>query len=357
VNTLENRFPSMLVQVRGKDEDTNKGSGVISRDQMIKAGIRIQEQIKQLTNIMNTYQGDNRCVGNPELWIFEHLTDPMKERATCIRDWCEERLELMSRRIEMRFVPALGVGSSKQILRYAVDILKACENELLEPLLYFVVYVGAYCYHLGMILSENEEMCWNNYSNHGRHTWQFIMGESSSSIVSAWQEMGFSSQLEAMLIANVCAGCQKNSEGEFEEVSNTQAIYLDGRTMHVSPVVLSKVLKLADIISCDPRRLPDYSCMQQYSVPEKLIYEYLKHEIIQKVNIDNRGMINIELRQCFRYPSSYRNIGTTITNDLENEIGQIVESLNHWGIKLPSPKINQVKSLFLDQHPYWGRQK
>lgn len=353
LSIIETRFSSVVVQVRGA-MDTVKDETEFSHEQLIRAGKQIQDKINQQMNMANIYQqqGDNKWAENPELWIFERLTDSMKERATCIRDWCEERLELMNSRPEMRFLPSLAVGCSKQMLRCAVDILKACEGHFPDPLSFFIIYTGAYCYHLGMILSKNEEMCRQEYKSHGKYTWDFIMGNSNLSISSAWQVMGFSSQQEAMLIANICAGKQRSSKGNFTELAKAQSIFLDGLTMNISPVVLTQILRLANLLNCAPQRLPSKSYLQQVSIPEELVSEYLKHEFIHQVNIDENGMINIKMRQRFHYPEDYDNIQTIIRNDIEDEIKEIRVALSRCGITIPSPKIDLIESLFLEQHPY-----
>lgn len=353
LRVIGSKFPSVVVQVRGATEIA-KDETEFSHERLIKAGKKLQETINQHMNVANRYlqQGDCQCAENPERWIFEHLTDSMTERATCIRDWCEERLELMNIRPEMRHLPSLGVGCSKQLLRCAVDILKAFEGHFPDPLSYFIVYTGAYCCHLGMILSENEEICRQKYKSHGKDTWDFMMGNSDLSISPAWQVMGFSSPQEAMLIANICAGKQKNSTGNFTELAETQSIFLDGSTMNISPIVLAQVLRLTNLLNYNLQRLPSRSYLQQFSIPEQLIGEYLKHEFIDQVKVNESGIFSIKMRQRFHYPDNYDNLHITIRNDIEKEIKDIQTALRRCGIKLPSPEIDWIESLFLEQHPY-----
>ncbi len=349
---IETSFPSIIVRVRG-ELYAEKNKSKFSNKQLSEAGEYIQNKISQHINKANIIQQQtNKIIANPELWIFDHLTNSMKERATRIRDWCEERLEMMNSKPQMRCLPSVGVGCSKHMLQCLTNILKACENSINDSLSYFIVYIGTYCYHLGMDLCKTEEECYQNYKSHGKKTWDYIIGNPSLDICPAWKLMGFISEQEAMLVADICAGSSKKADGTFTELTKTQNIFLDGHSNNISPIILTQILSLADILNCNPQRLSSIFYLDDIIIHQDLINEFLKHEFIHEVNVDRNGEINITIRQHYYYPDKYNNIQIIIRDQLMNQIEMILEVLRQFGIIFPSPNIEITKSLFLEQHPY-----
>jgi len=352
LDKIETRLPSLAVRVRGKAED--KKSKSIPEEELSQIGQEINDEAERLAQLVTIQirEQENQWAGSPERWIFKHLSSAMKDRATCIRDCCEAKLELMGLRDEMRYLPSLGIGHSKRILGHAVDMMKVFENYFSDAFSYFAVYVGSYCLNLGTFLGEDAEESVKFFRSHNRHIWNFLMGDLRTGILPMWHTMGFSSEQEAMIVASICVGKQKDSKGNFVELAKAQPIFLDGVTMSISPLAISAILKLSDILDCNLNRLPPTNLLKQHSISKNLSKEYLKHELVEQVRIDEDKTIHIKIRMRYEYPASYGNVQERVRKELEEQIGKGQELLEMCGIFMPDPKFDSSESMFLEEHPY-----
>jgi hypothetical protein len=359
---LEPELSQAAVQLRGKTEADGKGLKELSHEEMIKLGKQLEETVqRQLMLSHAQLQQKPRWSGSPELWIFEHLTDSMKNRAVCIRDWCEQKLEYINSIQELSCLPSIGVGHSKRVLGCAIEMLKVFEQRICNPLTCFVIYAGAYCQHLGLLFlgehqTRKEQEVLEAWKDHNGQTRNLIIGNTDLGIAAAWPAMGFLSEQEAMLVVNVCTGEQRISKKSATELPTSQSIFLEGQTMNVQPLTAFAILKLATILDCSQERLPRLLCLREPKIPEDLIYEYLKHEVVREVNIDKDGTVHIKMRVCYRYPARLGNVQELVCRKLQGQIRQCQELLQQSGISLPDPEFDCGEALFLEEHPYLGDQ-
>ncbi len=286
--------------------------------------------------------------GLPELWIFDHLTVSMRQEAVCIRDWCEQQLEVLSCR--QGYLPLVGVGHSKRMLSYAVSLFKTFERHIDNPFSRFSIYACCYCYHLGMLLETDKSEYEKSYTDPGKQTHAFIMGDHKKSILPKWQSMGFSGQQEAMFVADICAGCQQQSQGYTTALPKIKTIFLNGCTMTVPMMAISQILRLADFLDCDCRRLSNIS--NCFEMPKELTMECLKHELVNKVEIDDSGRISIAIKQRYEYPQKHNSIRSEIAEYMETKINEVRYSLSRCGIVMPSAQIEMMDSLFFEKDKF-----
>lgn len=350
---LQTRFPQFAVQVRGEDTEKTKQEQV-SMDKLIQQSKKLCEQIDRQLDILSLTQTGSAkdWIGEPEIWIFSRLTEPMKQRATHIRDWCESKLETLAFSEQMRDLPLLGISHSKRVLGYGVKLLQSLENYFCDPLTYYAVYAGVYCYDIGMLISSQNKKLIEIYNDHGKLTYDLIMGNPKSNIASAWPAVGFSSQQEAKLIADICCGRQKNREGNFEKLQKTASIFIDSKTMPISLRAISAILKLANMLDLNINRLVQNNFTRDDSIDQKLVDEYLKHEITEQVNISETGSIHITLKKRYVYPEDIEIKLVKIKSELEKSFIEIHSELAQCAIPLPMPKFTLSESVFLDPHPY-----
>ena len=356
---LEPELSQAAVQLRGKTKAEVESLKEPSKEEMLKLGRQLQETVKKELMISEIQQHKPLWSGAPELWIFGYLTDSMKNRVVCIRDWCEEKLECINSLPDLQFLPSVGVGHSKRVLGCAIEMLKVFEQRICNPLTCFVIYAGAYCQHLGLLFLEEHQTrkaqeVLEAWKDHNGQTRDLIIGNTDLDIAAAWPAMGFLSEQEAMLVVNVCTGEQRISKKSATELPTSQSIFLEGQTMNVQPLAAFAILKLATILDCSQERLPRLLCLREPKKPEDLIYEYLKHEVVREVNIDKDGTVHIKMRVCYRYPARLGNVQELVCRKLQEQIRQCQELLQQSGISLPDPEFDCGEALFLEEHPYLG---
>lgn len=358
LNAVEARFSDLAVQVRGKADQVEE-TKEIDAENLTKAAQNLQDDVKDKMALLaiEIERQHNLWAGAPELWLFGHLTEPMRQRATCIRDLCEKKLELISMQGPMRYFPLLGIGHSKRILHYAVDLIKAFEDYFCSPLAHYAVYVGAYCYDLGMLGNPGEKELYKIYKDHGEQTYGFIMGKSKLGIPPSWSLLGFSNQQEALIIAELCCNYQKTPKGDAIELPKTTSIFVDGETMTIPIRALGAILRLANILDCGEIRLPKEKFLKTGSSRLELLDEYLKHELVDNVNIDKTGTIQIKMRKRYIYPAGFDIKIHGVQKQLEEDIKKIQEVLKHCGMILPDPEFDIVESMFLEPHLYLSNTK
>jgi hypothetical protein len=164
--------------------------------------------------------------------------------------------------------------------------------------------------------------------------------------------MGISSQQNAVMLANVCAGKQKDSRGNWVEPAGTMSIFLDDTMMNVSPLAVSAILKLADILDCNPVRLLPPESLKQYSMPDILLKEYFKNELVRQVKIGDNGAIRVKLCMNYRYPECYGDVQKAVRTELEGDIRDARGSLKKCGIIMPEPTFDSEEAIFMEDHPF-----
>jgi hypothetical protein len=190
------------------------------------------------------------------------------------------------------------------------------------------------------------------WENHSKRTHDVIMGNPHLGILPAWPVMGFSSEKEAMLVADICTSGQETSEEFVTRIPGSQSVFLEGKTMNIWPLAAAAVLRLADVLDCSFDRLPQVQYLKSHHISEELLREYFKHEIVQEVNINERGVIHVKMRLRYKYPAKWGNIEQKVRQQLERQIVEIQKILMQSGISLPNPEFDSTEALFLERHPY-----
>jgi hypothetical protein len=295
--------------------------------------------------------------GFPELWLFKRLTKPSRERATRIRDWCEEKLEFMHSRGEIRYWTAHGVGHSKRVLRIATDFLRAFEASFMEPMELFALYVCAFCHDLGLMFREGEDpddpaTFAAIRKSYGRRVWENILGGRQRGLPPAWKEMGFASEREAMVVANLCAVHQKKCKPDLLRLPKSDFLLSDGGTKTIRPFTLAALLRLADALDCHERRLPPTSYLQHRAIPHPSFPEYARHEVVEDIGVGPDATLHVGMRVRYVYPADFQT-AECVRQEIQAEVSAISKMMAPAGLRLPPPLFNTVEALFLETHPYW----
>lgn len=351
VRTVGNVSLAGAVATRGDHKDD---PGVqYSANRLSDIGHNVHDMLSDYIERRHLRWPEAAClIDNPQLWLLERMTEPQRHRAMHIRDWCEEELELLGQRPEMRYLPSYGMICTKNMLRLVVDILKVYEPLFTDPLSYFMAYTTVYCYHLGLLLCDDAESYSRNLRHHGKKTWDLIIGNPET-IHPAWPAIGFSCQQEALMVAGASAGYLGGSNKQQAALPRTQSVFLDGTTYNVPLLAISLVARLADSLNYGFRRLPDLSGIQQYSIPDTLVQEYMKHETISEVTMNDDGIIHVTLRTEFKYPKECGDVLSGTKQAVEDDVRDLIEVLRTLGINL-AMQFSELPSLFPTQHPFLG---
>ena len=87
-------------------------------------------------------------------------------------------------------------------------------------------------------------------------------------------------------------------------------------------------------------------------IQQELLDEYIKHELIEQVNISDTGTIYIMARKRYIYPKDFEEKLKKIQKQLKQSFIEIQTELNQCGIPLPEPQFVWAESIFLESHPY-----
>jgi len=357
ITRLEAHVPRLVDSVRGCVDVSN----TIESNDTIKTDAIAREVFNDSAAKLRTLTAEqqeerSRWFGLPELCAFENMTDVMKCRATRIRDWCEDRLEFIHSRGRMRFYTAHGIRHSKRVLRFGTELLRAFPHRMSDPFSFFVMYTAAYCHDLGMMLREEEDPeCEITFEKvrkaHGRRTWEILMGNQQHRLHPMWRAMGFTSEREALVVANTCALHQKSVESKIPGIPLSQSLFHDGGMISVPSRALALLLRLADALDCDETRLPPFPYLQHGGISEKSQREYIKHELVEDVVVGADGTINVAMRVRYQYPSFISAV-EIVCSEIANEIRSVSVLLEDTGVKIPEPQFNTIEALFLEPHPY-----
>ena len=355
---LESRFPRFTSRVRGAIAPETDLSVDDSSEVTKRIAVEVYEDSRlQLAVQRQKEQAErDKWLGLPELQVFDRVSPAMRERAIRIRDWCEERLEFIHSRGEMRYYTAHGIGHSKRVLRFGADLLRAFPDVLCDPFGYFAIYVGAYCHDLGLMLREHEDPESEDEftqirRTHGRRTFELLMGRHDRGVPPAWRTMGFASEREAIVVANICAVHQKAEEVNLVRLPRTQSLLVDGDTKEINTQALALVLRLADALDFHEKRLPPVAYLQHREISETSIGEYLKHEIVETVHVADDGTVHVAMRVRYDYPRSMCP-DKKVREEIAGELSLIQALLKKSGLILPNPRFNAVEALFPEAHPF-----
>jgi len=354
---LESRTPAFAVAVRGSELGT--AAAPVS-DEAVKALASSlgNEAERQLALNQPDLDRESRQHGDPEKWLFEKMTPLLRERAARVRDYCEERLEVLHAQAAGRCGISSGIGHSKRVLRLSADLLRAFEAGFSDPFPYYAMYVATYCHDLGMIVRKGEDL--GNATllsqvrdTHGLRTLTAILGDRTQGILPAWRAMGFGSEQEAAVIAQVCAVHQRAYSEDLRRMPASQPLFIDGQSRMVSPLTLAALLRLANALDCHPNRLPSSDCLARLSIGSREQHDYLKHELVENVTIDREGKIRVAMWVRYVYPPTWRAV-EQVRAGLETEMAFATEILKLCGLRLPPPQFKEDEALFVEPHPYWG---
>ena len=358
IKRLEVKMPGLISHVRGVMSDSYETDTVTSFDKAKQVSNEIYDKTRlQLAKIQNQQEEkETAWFGLPEMYVFDLLSSDMRKSAIKIRDWCEDKLEFIHSRGAFRYFTAHGIGHSKRVLRYGIDLLNAFPQCFKDPFAYFAIYAGAYCHDIGMIYREGEDPeCEKTVElirkTHGRRAWEMILGNREQGFVPQWPSMGFASEREAMVVANICAVHQKSSEQTLHQLPKSQPLFFGGNTININPFMLAIILRLADALDCNERRLPPTAYMKHREIPEYSIINYVKHEIIEDVFVGKEADVHIAMRFRYIYPQGDI-LKDAVFNEISSEFSSVSALLKQCNLTLPSPQFNAVEALFLEKHPY-----
>jgi len=239
-------------------------------------------------------QTQDPWLGSPELRLFERLSPEFRERAARIRDWCEERLEFMHSRGEMRYYTSHGIGHSKRVLSYGIQLAEALGSQMTQPFCLFAIYVCSYIHDIGLMLREGEapddQSAFKEVrKNHGRRAYEEILGNKELGIFPSWKNMGFDSEAEAITVANIAAVHQRRNHDKLVTLPNNLPLFSGGTTLTIPFKSIAAFFRLVDTLDCHERRLPPSNYIRHPDVSDISLLEYVRHEIVEEIKVQSDG--------------------------------------------------------------------
>jgi len=193
---------------------------------------------------------------------------------------------------------------------------------------------------------------WPVWQDHSELTRDLIIGNNEKGIAACWPAMGFLTEQEAVFVVNICTGGQKTSDSSVSKLSGSQSVFIDGQVMYAQPQAVSAFLSLACILDCGRHRLPSELYLINRNISDDILYEYLKHELVQEVRIEKNAAIYIKLRLCYKYPASLGDVPQKVKSVLQQQIKHCQELIRQGGFNMPDPEFEFSQALFLDEHPF-----
>lgn len=200
----------------------------------------------------------------------------LTRRLENVKTYCEHKLSDLHRVETFRYFTKHEHLHSKSILKL---LRRLIDYEKLSKYEAFLLDASAWCHDIGMLLRNGElDEIEVIRKNHAKRSGEYIREK--------WEEMGFSNEPEADLVAKICEVHQ--SSGELEQVEE-ETTY---RSDKIRLQFLAALLRFADALDADERRLPDSP--YRNTAPNDSQDEYDKHEIVREVKI-NRDANTITL--------------------------------------------------------------
>jgi hypothetical protein len=258
--------------------------------------------------------------------LLEVIMDPaLKSRAAKIEEYCERKLTDIHRQGLFQYYNDHGPGHSKAVLRILDDLLEDVSlkngNNRLNEYECFTLYAAAWCHDLGMLKREEEDFKDWDFCEHVRETHP---ARTAVYLYDNWKDMGILNVVEAVLLGNICEA--HGSSGNVNPLPPKQNIFLPGEKHTIRPSFLAALLKLADALDADEKRLPSESYRENPEIPDKSRKEYWKHEVVQDVNVNHKDKkIYVQMLVTKEYPF---NVTVEVKKKLEDELKSVKEVLN-----------------------------
>ena len=358
VRRLDTRLPGIAARMSAQHRGVAVAGSAVGTHEARQMAADCSEKARWVLAMHENEEEAKRSspLGLAELWVLDHLPLARKQQAVRIRDWCEDRLEFIHSRGGMQYYTGHGIGHSKRVLRHAVALLRAQEGHFPGPLSCLVTYAAAYAHDLGLMFrpseDPNDERTFELIrSSHGQRTLETILGSPRDGLPPAWRAMGFHSEREAMLVAHVCAVHQRRSECLLTRLPVSMPLFADGCSSNIPARALAVIVRLADALDCNEKRLPPLAYLRDSRVPTTSVLEYVKHEIVEDVQIDDDSVIHVAMRVRYEYPTDV-DLVAEARAELHQEISAVIEMLKGCGVQLPPPEFSCFESLFPEPHPY-----
>lgn len=237
------------------------------------------------------------------------------QRLEKVKTYCEHKLSDLHRVETFKYFTKHDHLHSKSILkllRCLIDYEKLSKYEA------FLLDASAWCHDIGMLLrnGELEEIeVLNIRKNHATRSGEYIKEK--------WEEMGFSNEPEAGLVAKICEVHQ--SSGELEQVEEE----LTYRSDKIRLQFLAALLRFADALDADERRLPNSP--YRNTAPKDSQDEYDKHKIVHNVEI-NRDANTITLSMKLTSDTDM-NVVRKVTEKIQEEFNCVKPVLEKEEVK------------------------
>ena len=278
----------------------------------------------------------------PENWFLQKLSPAQREKASKIRDYCQIHLNYINSQGLFKFYTDHGPGHSFRILRLMAEF---CETQKLQwdPNEVYYLYLSAYCHDLGMLKLHGEnfddiETCENVRKKHHQRVHEYLLNH--------WREIQLANEEEAILLGNICAAHSRKVD--ICDLPETVDFLTDDGIIKIRARYLGAIIRLADALDMDHRRLPPEPYRENKEIPFKTDIEYWKHEIVERVKIFPQKIV-VAFKIKYIYPVNM-NIEEVVKNNLQDEINSIRNIFDAYNIPL-TLEFNTVKSVFLKERP------
>ncbi|MDY6965964.1 MAG: hypothetical protein SVM80_08360 [Halobacteriota archaeon] len=219
----------------------------------------------------------------------------LKRSAEELREYCMRLLDASYATDDhyFKFFTNHASYHSQIILKRLKEILS--ETRMKNDYEYYLLFTAAYAHDLGM-LPQKINGVYEDYASkdvvvlarkrHHVRSYEYIKAN--------WREMGLIGETESEHLGSVCKA--HSSKEDINKVDESAGCIIDGEKCEVRLRFLATLIRLADGLDLEHRRIPPEFITQGAELSEKDVEEYIKHGSVKNVSVNHKDqMIYIEL--------------------------------------------------------------
>ena len=219
----------------------------------------------------------------------------LKGSAEEVREYCMRLLDAFYATDDhyFRFFTNHASLHSQMILKRLKELLS--ETRMKNDYEYYLFFTAAYAHDLGMlpqkINGEYEDYTGKDVVVLARKRHHV---RSYEHIKANWRQMGLSGETQSEHLGSVCKA--HSSKEDINKVGESAGCIIDGEKCEIRLRFLAALIRLADGLDLEHRRIPPEFITKGAKLSEKDIEEYIKHGSVRKIAINHKDrMIYIEL--------------------------------------------------------------
>lgn len=290
----------------------------------------VREIVVEEEQIMHTVK---KLETNDECLKENLQDDDLITRFYKIKQFCEIELTYMHSDLKFfRFFTNHGAPHSNNVFKLLNQLLDDWElkngDQRLHKYEYFLLAVCSWCHDLGMLKQKDEDfdvfdVVEQVRREHARRIIKYLNNIN-------YLEMGLSDEIEKSIISKICL--YHSSKENIENIEVTQDMLFEGKHIVIRLKLLAALLRLADALDADKKRLPREEDRDNLSISDTTKREYKKHELVQNVVInpeDESIFIQLLIKKDNEEDSK---ISDEVKEKLNDEFNSVKDILLDYGI-------------------------